>query len=84
MLEVLVYDHDVRVTQRPRELRLAQEPLLEQVVAGAKHAQLLECDKPIEIGLAGEVHGGHPTVAQHVQDLVAPNPAHNLGHEGRS
>src|SRR5262249_6219204 len=64
---------------------LAQEALGGLARAGVKGAQLLERDEPIEVSLAGEGDGRHPSASDLADDLVAPHAAraaHCVGHMG--
>ena len=71
MLEVLVDRDHVRVGERARQPRLAQEALGVRRVVAAERAQLLERDQPLQVGLAREMHDRHAALAQDAQHLVA-------------
>ena len=71
VLEVVVDRDDVGVAERAGQPRLAQEALREGGVGLAKGAQLLQRDQAVEVGLAGEEHGGHAAPAELLEDLVA-------------
>ena len=71
VLEVIVHGDDVRMRQRARHARLAQETLGERGIGGVEGAEFLERDEPIEVGLAGEVHHRHAAATHLSEDLVA-------------
>ena len=71
VLEVLVDRDHVRVGERARQPRLAQEALGVRRVLPAERAQLLERDQPLQVGLAREMHDRHAALAQDAQHLVA-------------
>jgi hypothetical protein len=66
------------VAQRAGETRLPEEPLDHVGVSGAKRGELLERDEAVEVGLAREVHHGHPAAADLTHDLVPPDRAGDL------
>ena len=80
VLEVVVHGDDVRVRQRTRHARLAQEALGEGGIGGVERAELLERHEPIEVGLAGEVHHRHAAATHLSEDLVAADCLHYLRH----
>ena len=76
VLEVVEHRDDVRMVQRPGELRLAREARREDALVGdAEAVELLQRDLALEAGLAGEVDRRHPALADPTQDLIAPHGA---------
>ena len=63
-------DH-VRMIQRRRQARLAQEPLPELLVLSELGRQQLQRDMPVEPLVVGEVDDRHPTPTEHPLDPVA-------------
>jgi hypothetical protein len=84
VLEVVVHGDDVRVAQRAGDARLAAEAARDGGLADGKPAQLLEGDEAIELGLAGEVHGGHPPAPEDRQKLVAADDPRGSGSGSRA
>ena len=80
VLEVVEHGDHVRVHERAREPRLADEAPREVRIRGMEGRQLLERDEAIEVGLAREIHDRHPAPAELAQDSVAPNGPHQLRH----
>ena len=80
VLEVLVHGDDVRVVERPRQPRLAQEPMGELGRARVEPAQLLERDLAVEVGLPREVDDRHAAAADLAQDLIATDCSRAHGH----
>ena len=69
--------HDVRLVERGRDLRLAQEPLAEARVLREVGEQHLERDL-VALGVRGEVHGARRAAADQAGDAIAGNDASGL------
>ena len=79
VLEEVEHGHHVRVVERRRQARLADEPLREQRVA--VEVEPLESYVAVECGLAGQIHHAHPAPRERSNDLIGSDPlrAHGLG-----
>ena len=64
---------DVRVIERGRRLRLAQQPGVRRGVGAGRGRQHLDGDAAIKRGILAEVHLAHAAGAQRPQDPVSPN-----------
>ena len=74
---------DVRMVQRGEELRLPLEARHAIVVGGDRCVQRLDCDRAIELGIAGAIHLAHATFAEKGRDFVqADSGAGREGHLG--
>jgi hypothetical protein len=73
-LEELEHRDDVRMAQRARDARLAQEAPDHLSVLALQRAELLERGEAVEVDLPHEMHAGHPAAAELAQDLVPPEP----------
>ena len=80
LLEEVVDRDDVRVAQRARDPRLADEALRERRVAGQERRELLQRDVAPEAGLAREVHDGHPAPPDLLDDPVRTDLLRRHGH----
>jgi len=80
VVEVVVDRDDVRVRERARDARLAQEALGERGVRRVEGAQLLERHEAVEVGLAREVDHRHAAATHLAQDLVATDGLHDVRH----
>jgi hypothetical protein len=81
VLEVVVDRDDVRMRERPRDARLAQEALGERRVGRVEGGELLERDEAVEVGLPREVHHRHAAAADLPEDLVAADRLEDVGHQ---
>ena len=74
---------DVRVVQRREDLRLALEARDAIAVGGDRCVQRFDCDRAIELGIAGAIHLAHAAFAEQGRDFVrADSGAGREGHLG--
>ena len=67
----VVHRDHVRVVERARRPRLAEEPLAELLLAGDLRGNDLQRDLPPQADVLGAVHHAHPAATDDLLDLVA-------------
>ena len=75
MLVDVVDAHEVRVRERPRDARLAQEARTEALVAREMTGEHLERDAAAQLGVVGGVDDGHAAAAELTLELVPCRPS---------
>ncbi len=81
VLEVVEHRDHVRVDERARQPRLADEALGEaRIRGGVERRELLQRDEPIEVELPREVDDRHPAATELADDAVAPDGPDDIRH----
>ena len=66
-----MHRNDVRVRERRRHSRLAQEPFAQRLVGREGGREHLECNEPVESEFARKIDGAHAAAAELALDAVA-------------